>query len=45
PKKAHHYHIFIGNDKEKVMKELDNWPTYYPKALSSKEIKAEMLAH
>lgn len=45
PKKAVHFHIFIGNDKEKVLKELDNWPTYYPSKLSKDEVKEEMLAH
>ncbi|OIJ30996.1 zinc ABC transporter substrate-binding lipoprotein AdcA [Staphylococcus sp. LCT-H4] len=45
PTKSHHFHIFIGNDRGKVLKELDNWPTYYPQDLTKKEIKEEMLAH
>ncbi|MGO3093103.1 MAG: zinc ABC transporter substrate-binding lipoprotein AdcA [Staphylococcus saprophyticus] len=45
PKKAAHFHIFMGNNKDKILKELDNWPTYYPNSLSSEEIKEEMLAH
>ncbi len=45
PKKAVHFHIFTGNDKDKVLKELDNWPTYYPAKLSKDEVKEEMLAH
>ncbi|MBN4910898.1 zinc ABC transporter substrate-binding lipoprotein AdcA [Staphylococcus sp. EG-SA-13] len=45
PKKAAHFHIFTGNDKDKVLKELDNWPTYYPAKLSKDEVKEEMLAH
>lgn len=45
PKKAAHFHIFMGNNKDKILKELDNWPTYYPNSLNSEEIKEEMLAH
>lgn len=45
PKKTGHFHIFTGNDKDKVLKELDNWPTYYPEKLTKTEIKEEMLAH
>lgn len=45
PKKAHHFHIFVGNDKQKVLDELENWPTYYPSNLSKEEVKEEMLAH
>lgn len=45
PKKSAHFHIFTGEDKDKVLKELDNWPTYYPSKLSKEEVKEEMLAH
>lgn len=45
PKKAAHFHIFAGEDKNKVLKELDNWPTYFPSKLSKDEVKEEMLAH
>ncbi|EHJ07303.1 zinc ABC transporter substrate-binding lipoprotein AdcA [Staphylococcus simiae] len=45
PKKAEHFHIFMGDDNDKVLKELDNWPTYYPAKLNKDEIKEEMLAH
>lgn len=45
PKKSEHFHIFMGNDRDKVLKELDNWPTYYPANLSKEEVKDEMLEH
>ncbi|KIX90921.1 zinc ABC transporter substrate-binding protein [Staphylococcus microti] len=45
PVKTGHYHIFVGNDRDKVLKELENWPTYYPADLSKEEVKEEMLAH
>ena len=35
----------MGNDREKLLKELDNWPTYYPENQTGKEIKTDMLAH
>ena len=45
PKKAAHFHIFMGDNREKLLNELDNWPTYYPEKQTAKEIKADMLAH
>ncbi len=45
PKKAEHSHIFMGNDNDALLKEMDNWPTYYPSKLNKDQIKEEMLAH
>ena len=45
PKKAEHFHIFMGNDNDTLLKEMDNWPTYYPSKLNKDQIKEEMLAH
>lgn len=45
PEKAGHYHLYWGNDRTAVLKELTNWPTYYPANLDGKQILEEMLAH
>ena len=46
PVKAAHYHIFFGGEsQEKLLEEMDNWPTYYPADLTGMEIAQEMLAH
>ena len=45
PEKAGHYHLYWGNDRAALLKELTNWPTYYPSSLSGKEIVEEMIAH
>lgn len=46
PVKAAHYHIFAGNEsQEKLLEEMDNWPTYYPAKLTGFEIAQEILAH
>lgn len=45
PEKALHYHIYMGDDRAKLLKELENWPTYYPSDLTGQEVKEEMLAH
>ena len=46
PVKAEHFHIFMGNEsQEKLLEEMDNWPTYYPTKLSGLEIAQEMIAH
>ncbi|WP_414054888.1 metal-binding protein ZinT [Macrococcus equi] len=45
PEKALHFHIYMGNDKDKLLKEMEHWPTYYPSDLKGQEIKEEMLGH
>lgn len=45
PQKAGHYHLYWGDDRATLLKEVTHWPTYYPKALSEADILAEMLAH
>ena len=46
PTKAEHFHIFMGNEShEKLVEELENWPTYYPNNLDVYQIIDEMLAH
>lgn len=45
PEAADHYHLYWGDDRAKVLKELTNWPTYYPAALTPDEVVAEMTAH
>jgi zinc transport system substrate-binding protein len=45
PEKAGHYHLYWGDDRAAVLKELTNWPTYYPANLDGKQILEEMLAH
>ena len=45
PAKAHHYHLFWGNDRTALLDEVVNWPTYYPSALNSKQIVEELIAH
>ncbi|MBX8994545.1 zinc ABC transporter substrate-binding lipoprotein AdcA [Staphylococcus pettenkoferi] len=45
PTKAAHFHIYMGDDKEKLLKEDKHFPTFYPKDMTSKEVQEEMLAH
>lgn len=46
PIKTEHFHIFFGNEgQEKLLEEMDNWPTYYPLKLSPFEIAQEMIVH
>ncbi|MEL0550440.1 MULTISPECIES: metal-binding protein ZinT [Raoultella] len=46
PRKSQHFHIFMGNEsQEALLKEMDNWPTYYPYALHKEQIVDEMLHH
>ena len=40
-----HYHLYWGNDQEELLKEVINWPTYYPVSRAGDEIVKEMLAH
>lgn len=45
PEKADHYHLYWGNDRAALLKEVTNWPTYYASSLSGKAIAHEMMHH
>ncbi len=45
PVKAHHFHIYFGDDRAKLLEEVTNWPTFYPFSLNGEQIVEEMLAH
>jgi zinc transport system substrate-binding protein len=46
PTDSHHFHLYFGNEsQEKLLTEMDHWPTFYPATLSGLEIAQEMLAH
>ena len=45
PAAADHFHLYWGDDRAAVLKELTNWPTYYPASMNVDEIVAEMNAH
>lgn len=46
PHKSHHFHMYIGNEsQEKLLKEMENWPTFYPISSDKDEIIHEMLHH
>lgn len=45
PTDADHYHLYWGDDREALLEEVTNWPTYYPSSLSGDEIVREMKAH
>lgn len=45
PEKADHYHLYWGDDRAALLKEVTNWPTYYPASLDGKQIAEEMTHH
>ena len=45
PATSDHYHLYWGSDRAALLKEVTNWPTYYPAALDGEEIVKEMTAH
>ena len=45
PEESHHYHLFWGDDRDTVLEEMDNWPTYYPAELDATGLVQDMLAH
>ncbi|WP_100404272.1 ZinT family metal-binding protein [Bacillus solitudinis] len=45
PTKADHYHLYWGDDREALLDEVTNWPTYYPSEMDGHEIAHEMMAH
>ncbi|MGP3593683.1 metal-binding protein ZinT [Vagococcus sp. WN89Y] len=46
PRQSQHFHIYMGNEsQEALLKEMDNWPTYYPYNMTKAQIVDEMLHH
>ncbi|XYK80295.1 MAG: ZinT family metal-binding protein [Labrenzia sp.] len=45
PAAADHYHLYWGDDRAALLKEVTNWPTYYPAELTGQQIVEEMVAH
>ncbi|SDL19387.1 zinc transport system substrate-binding protein [Modicisalibacter muralis] len=45
PARADHYHLYWGDDREALLQEVTNWPTYYPSALNGEQIAHEMVVH
>ncbi|MFB1083013.1 metal ABC transporter solute-binding protein, Zn/Mn family [Jeotgalibacillus sp. JSM ZJ347] len=45
PTDAHHYHLYWGDDREALLDEVVNWPTYYPSDMKGEDIAHEMMAH
>lgn len=45
PTDADHYHIYMGDDRQALLKEVVNWPTYYPSSLNGEEVAEEMMTH
>ncbi|MYL29905.1 ZinT/AdcA family metal-binding protein [Halobacillus halophilus] len=45
PTDADHYHLYWGDDREALLDEVTNWPTYYPSDMDGHEIAHEMMAH
>ncbi|RIW29696.1 zinc ABC transporter substrate-binding protein AdcA [Bacillus salacetis] len=45
PTDAHHFHLYWGDDREALLEEVTNWPTYYPSGLSGDDIAHEMMMH
>lgn len=46
PRRSEHFHIFTGNRSQAaLLEEMDNWPTYYPEQLYSRQVVDEMLHH
>lgn len=46
PQEAEHFHLYWGDmPHDKLLEELDNWPTYYEAGLTGHEIAQEIVAH
>ena len=45
PIESDHYHLYWGDDREALLDEVVNWPTYYPSEMDGHGIAHEMIAH
>lgn len=45
PEESDHYHLYWGNDRQALLKEVNNWPTFFPSGMSGHDISHDMIAH
>ena len=45
PQKSDHFHLYWGDDREALLNEVTNWPTYYPSHMDGHTIVHDMIAH
>ena len=45
PVDSHHFHLYWGDDREELLEEVTNWPTYFPSDLDADGLIRDMLAH
>ena len=45
PVDSNHFHLYWGDDREQLLEEVTNWPTYYPSHLDADDLVHDMLAH
>ncbi|WP_339183498.1 ZinT/AdcA family metal-binding protein [Oceanobacillus sp. FSL W7-1293] len=45
PQKSSHFHIYWGDDKDELLEEVDQWPTYYPEDWSEEQIIDDLYLH
>ncbi|TMW71269.1 metal-binding protein ZinT [Alteribacter natronophilus] len=45
PTEADHFHFYWGDDRDELLDEVTNWPTYYPAGMDGEDIKTEMISH
>lgn len=45
PTISDHYHLYWGDDRDELLEEVTNWPTYYPSEMDADDIVHEMIAH
>ncbi|MBS0848778.1 metal-binding protein ZinT [Citrobacter sp. JGM124] len=46
PRQSQHFHIYMGNtSQDALLKEMDNWPTFYPYNMTKEQVVDEMLHH
>lgn len=46
PRQSQHFHLYMGNESQAaLLKEMDNWPTFYPYNMTKVQVVDEMLHH
>ena len=45
PVDSDHFHLYWGDDRDELLEEVTNWPTYYPAELDAEGLVRDMLAH